>query len=98
MNITMLDELDVLNELDDSIKSKWIHLQKDKELYEISSWLFMNLTKEKHERDHRRSQIRQILNWYYDTNMWTPKQKHMIGHSIIEYWPIRQLDKDPRFI
>lgn len=98
MKLSILDDLDILQDGNANERSQWIHLSESQDLYEVGQWLFMNLGPESSNYDHRRTNIRDILNTYYHTNEWSSKQKHMIGHSIIEYWPIRQLDKDPRFI
>jgi hypothetical protein len=98
MRLSILDDLDVLQDGNPNERSQWIHLTDSQDLYEVGQWLFMNLGPESQINDHRRTNVRDILNTYYHVQEWTPKQKHMVGHAIIEYWTLRQLDRDPRFI
>lgn len=96
MKLSFLDELDILQDGSAYQRSQWIHKQQDQELYKVGQWLFMNL-ENANFYDHKRTNIRDILNiWYYNKN-WTPKQKHMVGHAIIEYWSLRQINNDPRY-
>lgn len=93
----LLDEMDIIVLGNDYERSKWIHQQKDKDLYELGQWLMMYLTPQRTERDHLRSDIRLLLN-NWNGEYWTDKQRHYLGHSLIAFWSARQVDKDPRYL
>lgn len=92
----LLDEMDIIVLGNNHERSQWIHEQRDKDLYSLGQWLMMNLTPQRTERDHLRSDIRILLN-KWNGESWTEKQKHYLGHSLIDFWTARQLDKDPRY-
>ena len=96
LNQKLLDEMDIIVLGDNYERSEWIHDQRDRDLYSLGQWLMMHLTKQRTERDHLRSDIRELLN-RWNGECWTEKQKHYLGHSLITFWPARQLDKDPRY-
>lgn len=93
----LLDEMDVIVLGNNHERGQWIHEQKDRDLYELGSWLMIHLTPLRTERDHHRSNIRDLLSTW-DGESWTDKQRHYLGHSLIEFWPARQLDQDPRYL
>lgn len=102
MKTEHLNILDLMNEHTPiDIKNEWISRTRQQDIYEIASWLMMYLTKHTHQIEHKRSQIRSILAYYYDRRHlgepWTPKQKYYVGYAIINLWPYRQMDQDPRF-
>jgi hypothetical protein len=92
----LLDDMDIIVLGNNHERSQWIHEQKDKDLYSLGQWLMINLTPQRTERDHLRSDLRILLN-KWNGESWTEKQKHYLGHSLIAFWPARQLDKDPRY-
>jgi hypothetical protein len=105
MKTYLLDELDLIDK-DSSyqIKSAWINKISQRDLYKLSTWLMMHLTEQSEERQHKRTQIRGVLDWYYQHHFelgveypWTDKQIWFIGNSIIDLWPERQIDQDPRY-
>jgi hypothetical protein len=92
----LLDEMDLIVLGNNHERSQWIHEQRDKDLYSLGCWLMINLGPVKTNRDHLRSDLRLLLaNW--NGVSWTDKQRHYLGHSLITFWPARQLDKDPRY-
>jgi hypothetical protein len=102
MRTYLLDELDLLDSHE--LKSRWINKISQKELYSLATWLMNHLIAETQERRHLRSQIRSVLDWYYTHHFelgvdapWTEKQKWFIGHSVIDLWPERQIEQDPRY-
>jgi hypothetical protein len=97
MKLSILDDLDILQDGTANERSQWIHEQKDQELYQVGAWLFMNLGPNTQNYDHRRTNVRDIIDSYYYNKEWSPKQKHMVGHAIIEYWSVRAVENDPRF-
>jgi len=97
MKEQLLDDLDVIVNGTQRERSQWIHEQNDRELYEVATWLMMHLTPQSSDRNHMRSNIRDMLS-SWNGESWTDKQRHYLGHSIIDFWPIRQLDCDPRYI
>ncbi len=97
MKQQILDDLDIIIYGNNHERSQWIHEQTDKDLYQVAVWLMMHLTPQSSDRNHMRSNIRDMLsNW--NGRSWTNKQRHYLGHSIIDFWPIRQLDCDPRYV
>jgi hypothetical protein len=98
MKTWILEDLDELQYMTESQRSMWIHQIDDRDLYEITQWLLVNLTAQRHERDHKRSELRDVLTWYYENEFWTSKQKHWVGHALIDYWPLRQSERDPRYL
>ena len=97
MRLSILDDLDVLQDGTATQRTQWIHEQKDQELYQVGSWLFMNLGANTQNYDHKRTNVRDILECYYYHRQWSPKQKHLVGHAIIEYWSLRAVENDPRY-
>jgi lysyl-tRNA synthetase class II len=102
MKAYLLDELDLLDTNEN--KSKWISKISQKDLYSLATWLMNHLNEQSQERQHKRSQIRGVLDWYYQYHYylgvetpWTDKQKWFIGHSVIDLWAERQIDQDPRY-
>jgi len=103
MRAEYLDVLDLMNEdTPVDIKNLWISKLTQKQLYQIASWLMMYLSKESQGTEHKRSQIRDILTYYYTNRHlgepWTPRQKYYVGYAVINLWQYRQLDRDPRFL
>ena len=97
MNEQILDDLDVIINGTQKERTQWIHEQNDRDLYQVAAWLMMHLTPQSSDRNHMRSNLRDMLaNW--NGNSWTDKQRHYLGHSIIDFWPIRQLENDPRYV
>jgi hypothetical protein len=97
MKLSILDDLDILQYESAKQRSQWIHQQQDQDLYQVGTWLLMNLSAHSQNLDHRRTNTRDILTTYYYTKSWTPKQKHLLGHSIIEHWEFRETSNDPRY-
>lgn len=97
LNGAMIEQMDIVIYGNQNERSQWIHEQKDRDLYELGQWLMMNLTPQFTERDHHRTNIRVLLNNWNGIS-WSDKQKHYLGHSLIDFWPARQLDKDPRYL
>lgn len=102
MKTYLLDELDVIQT--DQDRSKWIAKITQQDLYKLATWLMNHLIAETQERQHKRSQIRGVLDWYYQHHFergidapWTDKQKWFIAQSVIDLWPERQIDQDPRY-
>ena len=96
MNTKILDDLDIIVNGTLRERTQWIHEQRDLDLYTVGCWLMINLTPNYSERNHLRSDIRDLLaNWNGES--WTDKQRHYLGHSLIDFWPIRQQDQDPRY-
>jgi len=93
----LLDEMDIIVLGNQYERTKWIHEQRDQDLYSLGQWLMMHLTPQWTERNHHRSNIRDLLN-SWNGESWTEKQKTYLGHSLIDLWPVRQLDKDPRYV
>jgi hypothetical protein len=96
LNDDLLDQMDIIVLGDSRERSQWIHLQRDKDLYDLGCWLMINLSAQRTERDHHRSNIRDLLS-SWNGESWSDKQRHYLGHSLIEFWPVRQLEKDPRY-
>lgn len=95
MKIAYLDALDLIETTDD--RSLWIKHISDKELWQIANWLLMNLNPESNQLRHRRNNLRDVIYQYYDTKSWSQKQKWFVGQSVIDLWPERQIDQDPRY-
>lgn len=93
----LLDEMDIVVDGTESQRSIWIHQQRDQDLYSLGCWLMMHLTEQKTQRDHHRSNIRDLLT-SWNGRCWSVKQRHYLGHSLIDFWPVRQLDQDPRYL
>ena len=100
-----LEILDLLIIEDNHLmKQEWINKISQQDLYSIASWLMMNLTKDAIGIEHKRSNIRDIL-WYYhdqknfynNSAPWSDKTKWFIANAVINLWPLRQLDCDPRY-
>lgn len=98
MKLNHLDDLDQLMEYNTSIQGKWIELIPDRELYEISVWLLHHLGPNKFSSNHDRTRLRDICEQYYLTRSWSEKQKFYLGYGIINLWPERQLEQDPRYL
>jgi hypothetical protein len=98
MRLSLLDDLDILQDGNERQRSQWIHEQKDQDIFQVASWLFMNLGPNTQEYNHQRTAVQDILSVYYYTKEWTPKQKHMVGHNLIEYWDLRAVENDPRYM
>lgn len=97
LNQKLLDEIDIIVLGTNHERSQWIHEQRDADIYSLGCWLMINLTPQFSERNHQRSNIRELLaKW--NGNSWTPKQKHYLGHSFIDFWTIRQIENDPRYL
>jgi hypothetical protein len=97
MNEQLLDDLDVIVNGTQKERTQWIHEQNDRDLYQVATWLMMHLTPEYSNRNHLRSDVRELLS-RWNGESWTDKQRHYLGHSVIDFWPIRQLDSDPRYV
>jgi len=102
MKAHLLDELDIID--NESQRTNWINKISQRDLYSLATWLMSHLIEENQERQHKRTQIRNVLDWYYQHHFeqgvdtpWTNKQKWFIGHSVIDLWPERQIDQDPRY-
>lgn len=93
----MLDEMDIIVNGNNYQRTQWIHEQRDADLYSLGCWLMMNLTPQYNQRNHQRSDLRDLL-YKWNGESWTDKQRHYLGHSLIDLWPIRQIDKDPRYM
>ena len=97
MKQQLLDDLDVIVNGTQKERTQWIHEQNDRDLYQVATWLMMHLTPQSSDRNHMRTNIRDMLaNWNGES--WTDKQRNYLGHSLIDFWPIRQLDNDPRYV
>lgn len=96
LNQRLLDEMDIIVLGTEYERSLWIHEQRDRDLYELGCWLMLHLTPNYSERNHLRSDVRELLS-KWNGESWSEKQKHYLGHSLCAYWPIRQIDKDPRY-
>jgi hypothetical protein len=100
-----LEILDLFEHDDDqSLKNEWISKISQRDLYSIASWLMMNLTEQSQGTEHKRSNIRDILAYYYDQMTyhnnpvpWSDKTKWFIANAVINLWPYRQLAQDPRY-
>ena len=97
-----LDELDIIET--DSQRTAWINKISQQDLYKLATWLMNHLIAETQERRHKRTQIRSVLDWYYQHHFeqgiqspWTAKQKWFIAQSVIDLWPERQIEQDPRY-
>jgi hypothetical protein len=105
LKIHHLDILDIFEyDNDQALKNQWIDKITQEDLYSIASWLMMNLRPESQTRQHKRSNIRDILRYYHDETKlfnrpapWNDKTKWFIGHSVIDLWRERQLEQDPRY-
>jgi hypothetical protein len=97
MKQQLLDDLDVIVNGTQKERTQWIHEQNDRDLYQVATWLMMHLTPEYSQRNHLRSDVRELLS-RWNGESWTDKQRHYLGHSVIDFWPIRQLDNDPRYV
>lgn len=102
MKTQVLDELDIVSNQQD--RTAWITKISQQDLYKLASWLMNHLIEQTQERQHKRSQIRSVLDWYYQHHFeqgiqepWTNKQKWFIAHSVIDLWPERQIEEDPRY-
>jgi hypothetical protein len=97
MKQQLLDDLDVIVNGTQRERTQWIHEQNDRDLYQVATWLMMHLTPQSSGRNHMRSNIRDMLS-SWNGESWTDNQRHFLGHSVIDFWPIRQLDRDPRYV
>jgi len=95
MNTLYLDALDLVETTSD--RSLWINKIPDNELWNIANWLLMNLIPESNQLRHRRNDLRSIIYQYYDTKSWSDKQKWFVGQSVIDLWPDRRIENDPRY-
>lgn len=99
MKQQLLDDLDVIIYGNNYERTQWIHDQTDKDIYQVGCWLMTHLTPNYSERNHLRSDLRELLyKWQQQGCQWTEKQKHYLGHSIIDLWSVRQEDQDPRYV
>ena len=96
MKQSILDDLDVIIYGNNHERSQWIHEQTDLDIYEVGCWLMTHLTPNYSQRNHDRSNLRDLL-YSWNGESWSDKQKHYLGHSIIDFWPLRQQDQDPRY-
>lgn len=97
MNIDFLDALDIIEYHNHEQRTTWITAVSDRDLYKIATWLLMNLKPETNQLIHKRSNMRDILTQFYETNSWSQRQRWFIGNSVIDLWPDRRLDNDPRY-
>lgn len=102
MKIKHLEILDLMESSTPvDIKNSWISKVSQRDLYEIASWLMMYLTPQSLGIEHERSRIRDLLSYYYtrreQLDPWTDRQKFYVGYSVINLWPYRQLEMDPRY-
>jgi hypothetical protein len=95
MKIAYLDALDLIETTED--RSLWINHISDKDLWSIANWLLMHLTPESQQLRHRRTNLCDIIVQYYESGSWSAKQKWFVGQSVIDLWPERQIDQDPRY-
>jgi hypothetical protein len=92
-------------ETNTSVKAEWITKISQEDLYKIASWLMQHLTKESSGVEHKRSNIRDMLAYYHDETRlygnrapWNEKSKWFMAMAVINLWPYRQLDQDPRYL
>lgn len=86
-------------------KSLWVDRISQRDLYSIASWLLMNLISENSQVEHKRSQLRDMLNYYYDqksfynnTAPWSTKSKWFVANAVINLWDYRRVENDPRYV
>jgi hypothetical protein len=105
LELKHLEILDLLTiEPDKKYFNEWVSRIPQRDLYSIATWLMMNLTEESNQLEHKRTNVRDMLAYYYEQrgynnlSPWTDKQKWFIAYEIINFWPHRQLENDPRYL
>lgn len=95
-NSQILDHLDVLDLGTEWERSQWIREQTDRDLFQVACHLMQYITCESTERNHQRAELRNLL--ATTQGHFTIKQRHWLGHAVIDLWPARQLEYDPRYV
>ena len=105
LELKHLEILDLLTiEPDKKYFNEWVSRIPQRDLYSIATWLMMNLTEESNQLEHKRTNVRDMLTYYYEQSRynnlspWTDKQKWFIAYEVINFWPHRQLENDPRYL
>ena len=104
LELRHLEILDLLTiESDKTVFNEWVSKISQRDLYSIATWLMMNLTEQSNQIEHKRTNIRDMLTYYWEQSQynnlspWSDKSKWFIAYAIRDLWCYRQLENDPRY-